>query len=121
MPLQRYPSVIAGDVLNQTDVQTPSGGNLHCEIRGRMESGLLNLQGVVLADDAFTGSYSFNLINRGSSGSSSTAQRGTFTLTPNEEKVVGMITVNVMEGNTYYALLQVMADDSDMICDFTFG
>lgn len=121
MSHQRYPAVFEDSVLNQADVQTPSGRNLHCEIRGRVESGLLNLQGIVLADDAFTGSYSFNLIKRGSSGNSSTAQRGTFTLSPNEEKLVGMISVNVSEGNTYHAQLQIVADDSDVICDFTFG
>lgn len=120
MSLQRYPSAVADSVLSLADIQTPSGSQLHCEIRGRMTAGLLNLQGIVLADDAFTGSYSFNLIKRGSSGHSSTAQRGTFTLVPNEEKRVGMITVNVSQGNTYHAQLQVIADDSDVTCDFTF-
>lgn len=121
MSLQRYPAVVEDNVLNQADVQTPAGRNLHCEIRGKLEAGLLNLKGIVSADGNFAGSYSFTLIKRGSSGNSSTAQRGTFTLSPNEEKMVGMIGVNVSEGNVYHAQLQVVTDDSDVICNFTFG
>ena len=121
MSLQRSPAVIEGGVLNQADIQMPAGRHLHCEIRGEVQGGLLNLQGIVIADDEFTGSYSFNLIKRGASGNSSTAQRGVFTLAPNEAKLVGMIAVNVAQGNTYHAQLQVVADDSDVSCDFTFG
>jgi hypothetical protein len=121
MSPQRFPTVIEDRVFDQADVQTPAGHTMHCEIRGTLESGLLNLRSIVLADSYFTGSYSFNLFKRGSSGNSSTAQRGTFTLSPNEAKLLGMITVNVSEGNTYQAELQVVTDDSDLVCSFAFG
>lgn len=120
MSPQRLPAVIEDEIFDQADVQTPTGHTMHCEIRGTLESGLLNLRSVVLADSYFTGSYSFNLFKRGSSGNSSTAQRGTFAISPHERKLLGMITVNVSEGNTYQAQLQVVTDDSDLVCSFVF-
>jgi len=121
MPVSRDTSWLQSHILNQALAQTPSGQNLHCEIRGHVEFGLLNLQGVVWADDALIGSYSFDLVKRGSFGNSSTSQRGVFSLDPNQEKVVGSITVNVPAGHTYHAQLQVLAGDTDVSCDFNFG
>ena len=121
MPVSREMNWLQSNVLGQAFAQTPTGQSLHCEIRGHVDAGLLNLQGVVWADDDLIGSYSFDLLKRGASGNSSTSQRGVFSLVPNQEKVVGRITVNVPAGHTYYAQLQVLAGDTDVSCDFNFG
>lgn len=121
MSPQHFPTVVVDSVFDQAEIQTPEGHTMHCEIRGTLASGLLNLRSVVLADGHFTGSYSFNFFKRGSSGNSSTAQRGTFTLSPNEQKTLGIIAVNVSAGNTYQAELQVVTDNSDLVCNFAFG
>lgn len=121
MPVSPDASWLKSHILNQALAQTPSGQSLHCEMRGNVEAGLLNLQGVVWADDDLIGSYRFDLIKRGSSGNSSTSQRGVFSLVPNQEKVVGTITVNVPAGHTYHAQLQVLSGDTDVTCDFNFG
>ena len=121
MPVSREMNWLQSNVFGQAMAQTPAGQSVHCEIRGHVDAGLLSLQGVVWADDDLIGSYSFDLVKRGASGNSSTSQRGVFALVPNQEKVVGRITVNVPAGHTYYAQLQVLADDTNVSCDFNYG
>ena len=89
-----------------------------CEIRSNHADGQLQLEGVVRAMTPFTGSYSFTVTKQGRSGSSSIAQRGLFTVRAQEERVVGTIVVNQMNGDNFLARLQIMSGDNESICDF---
>ncbi|WP_380058309.1 curli-like amyloid fiber formation chaperone CsgH [Falsihalocynthiibacter sp. SS001] len=105
-------------VLDKAEAKTPTGRHIHCEIRGQKEAGILRLEGVVWADAELSGSYSFNLIRKSASGNSSTAQRGLFAVSPSQEKIIGSISVNAPAGHTYFAQLQVISGDTEVICDY---
>lgn len=70
----------------------PAAG-VTCEIRMVKRGGDVELQGIVHAAKATSGSYSFKISNAGSGGSSSINQGGDFDLAAGQSEVVGEATL----------------------------
>lgn len=101
---------------------TPAGasGPLQCEIKAIPSGRMLTLQGVVHADAATGGSYTFRVTSAGGSGNTNIRQGGNFQASPGSPAALGQ----VMLGNTgavYNAELQIKAYGKTYKCTEKVG
>ncbi|WP_159591667.1 curli-like amyloid fiber formation chaperone CsgH [Chelativorans xinjiangense] len=95
--------------------ETASSEDTRCEILASTEGGMIALQGVVHAETAITGSYTFRVETVGGSGSSNIRQGGTFSAAPGKPAELGRVMLGG-SGAVYEATLEVDAPEGRFTC-----
>lgn len=93
--------------------------DLQCEIQQRKRGDAIDFLGIVWSDHKTTGSYGFIVNKTGPAGISSVTQKGVFTTDPDEEKIIGTVTLNAREGDHFFVRLTVTDDDTGYSCSVT--
>ena len=97
-----------------------SGGPVHCEIQATTSGGMVTLQGVVRADKAVSGSYTFRVESAGGSGNSDISQGGDFSARAGDPATLGQVMLGG-NGSIYDARLEVTAGGRTYRCDERVG
>ncbi len=94
-------------------------GPLRCEIQTTSANGMVALEGVVHADVAVSGSYSFRISSSGGSGRSNIQQGGGFTAGPGGPVTLGRVMLGA--NGAYDASLTVTSNGSTVACSERVG
>lgn len=86
----------------------------NCAIQKHQTSRGYDLTGVVWAEDAAVGSYRLFVRKEGPNGRSSMVQEGLFSLTRDERRLLGTISLNMVAGDQIQASLAIIADDHEV-------
>ncbi|MEJ2019869.1 MAG: curli-like amyloid fiber formation chaperone CsgH [Maritimibacter sp.] len=86
----------------------------NCAIQKLKTSRGYDLTGVVWAEASAAGSYRLFVKKVGPSGRSSTAQEGLFSLTSDERRLLGTVSLNAEEGDRIIASLVIMANGQEV-------
>lgn len=97
-----------------------SSGPVRCEIQATTSGGMVTLQGVVRADKAVSGSYTFRVESAGGSGSSDISQGGDFSARAGDPTTLGQVMLGG-NGSIYDARLEVTAGGKTYRCDGRAG
>lgn len=95
-----------------------TSGPVRCEILTHSAGGMTTLQGVVHADIAVSGTYSFRVTGSGGGGSSNISQGGGFTAGPDAPAALGQV---MLGGGVYNARLSVVAGGVSIECSERTG
>lgn len=88
---------------------------VRCEIATSSDHSTLAIEGVVHSDTALSGSYRFNVVSSGPSGSSNISQGGMFQATPNAPVSLGRVMLG-SAGAVYDVNLAITANGSSFQC-----
>ena len=97
-----------------------SDGPVRCEIQAKNAGGMITLQGVVHADKAISGSYTFQVESAGGSGSTDISQGGGFSASPGNAATLGQVMLGGY-GSIYDASLEVTAGGKSYRCKERVG
>lgn len=118
------PLAAAGLAMGAGQASVPSGpapsGPVRCEIQVTPANGMIALAGVVHADIAVGGSYSFRVSGGGRGGSANISQGGPFAAGPSAAVTLGSVLVGSAGGN-YDATLEVTANGATVLCRERIG
>ena len=92
---------------------------LRCEIEVTQTGGMISLVGLVEADHAIAGSYSFAVESSGGSGSSNIRQGGGFSVAPGETVTLGRVMLGA--NGVYDASLELATDSGAIECEERAG
>ena len=92
---------------------------LECEIQQTLRGNAIDIFGVVRSDRPATGSYGFIVNKSGPSGMSRVIQKGLFSAKPEEENIVGNVTLSANDGDRYLIRLTVTDDATGKSCSVT--
>jgi hypothetical protein len=95
-------------------------GPVRCEIQATAKKSMIALKSVVMADVSTQGSYQFKVKSSGGSGRTNIQQGGNFSVEPDEEAILGKVTVG-NNGATYDVTLKIMADGETIECSERFS
>ena len=101
---------------NSTADQPPP---IVCSIVREDISGLLQIRGRVTGRPNAEGDFSLHVVKTGPSGSSTMSQSGTFSITQNREKLLGLATFNMSAGDHFTAELSLRVDGKTYNCRST--
>jgi hypothetical protein len=99
--------------------EAETSGPVRCEIQASSAAGMTTLQGVVHADTAVTGTYSFRVTGSGGGGSSNIQQGGMFAAGPEGPAELGQVMLS--GGSAYDARLEITADGTTLECSKRVG
>ena len=107
---QSEPAPVAPD--SRTRVRT----GVECEVRISRRPGGVELEAMAVAGRKTTGEYEFIIEKRGSGGSSSINQGGTFSLVPGQEQVLGSAGLGLEGRASYTARLNLEGPRGETLC-----
>jgi hypothetical protein len=90
-------------------------GPVYCEIQTTNRNGMIALEGLVHADAAIQGSYSFKVRNAGHSGNSNIRQGGNFSARAGDVVTLSRVTLGG-RGAVYDASLEITANGRTYEC-----
>jgi hypothetical protein len=96
-----------------------TSGPVRCEIEATTAGGMTTLKGVVHADHAVSGTYSFLVTGSGGGGSSNIQQGGMFAASPDGPAALGEVMLG--GGSAYDARLEITADGTTLECTKRVG
>ena len=96
----------------------PMSGPVRCEIQATSAGGMTTLEGVVHADIAVAGTYSFRVSGGGNGGSSNISQGGPFSAAPGASMPLGQV---MLSKGAYEAILSVSFDGETISCSERIG
>lgn len=110
--------------LSATALMAASGvvhsGAYRCEVVATASGGMTTLEGVVHAEKAVSGSYTFRVESGGSSGRSNIKQGGDFSAAPGTPAQLGQVTLGG-SGSVFDATLEVDTPDGRLTCSKRAG
>ena len=95
-----------------------AGGPLSCKIEVQKSAGGVELQGVVTASRAGSGTYELEVLKSGSAGSSNISQDGEFDADAGVPARLGVVSLSG-DGGSYHAKLKVMSNGEEASCEKT--
>lgn len=92
-----------------------SAEEVQCDIRATPMSGGVRLEGLVLSEQALSGTYAFEVRKQGAGGTSMSTQSGEFE-TSAEREVVGEVGLGLERGASYSAKLTISWPGGEVSC-----
>ena len=100
-------------------IAADTAGPIRCELRESSAGPGVTLSAVVNASVSATGSYRLIVTKRGDAGGSDIDQSGGFSISPNGERVLSVVSTTLERGATYEAKLTVTWKGGTVSCNRT--
>lgn len=93
-----------------------SAEEVRCDIRATPMSGGVRLEGLVLSEQALSGTYAFEVRKQGAGGTSMSTQSGEFETSAERQEVVGEVGLGLERGASYSAKLTISWPGGEVSC-----
>ena len=93
--------------------------NIFCDIRESIDGHMVQLEAVIAANAAVSGSYSFEIRKIGAGGTTQNRQGGGFTVQAGEERILSTSVISVGSRDDYEAHLALTWNGATQTCTIT--